>query len=124
MTRQADLFRPMCAPVVTQQGQLFDPADGPGSPHRCQCGEYLERTESGYLCCPKGHGKLLTEPPAVEPADKPDAEDDDEPAPASEWPRQARRIAKRHARRDNWHGRRWHCQCGACSRARLDGFTP
>src|SRR5271168_3803571 len=120
MTRQADLFRPMCARVVTQQGQLFDPADGPGSPHRCECREYLERTPSGYLACPRGHGKLLTEPPAAEPEDL----EDDEPAPPLSWPQEARRIARRHARRDNWHGRRWHCRCGACSRARLDGFIP
>jgi hypothetical protein len=23
-----------------------------------ECGEYLIQTESGYLCCPKGHGRL------------------------------------------------------------------
>jgi hypothetical protein len=114
----------MCARVVAQQGQLFDPADGPGSPHRCQCGDYLELTASGYLACPKGHGKLLTEPPAAETADEWDGADDDESIPAWNWSRQARRIAKRHARPDNWHGRRWHCQCGACSRAQFDGFLP
>ena len=27
----------------------------------CECGENLVETPSGYLCCPQGHGKLLTE---------------------------------------------------------------
>ena len=40
------------------------------------------------------------------------------------WHTEARRIAKRHASRDNWLGRRWSCECGACNRARLDGFLP
>jgi hypothetical protein len=76
------------------------------------------RTESGYLSCPMAHGKLLTE------AAEPEEDEDDAPAPASDWPRQARQIAKRHAERDNWHGRRWHCRCGACQRARMAGFVP
>jgi hypothetical protein len=121
MHTQPDLFLPMCATVRGRQGELFDPADAPPCGLTCQeCGRALVHTESGYLCCPRGHGKLLTEA-AAEPDDE---ADDDEPAPASPWPRQARRIARRHARRDNWHGHRWSCCCGACSRARLDGFIP
>ncbi|HTK73633.1 MAG TPA: hypothetical protein VL371_00145 [Gemmataceae bacterium] len=38
------------------------------------------------------------------------------------WHAQARRIARHHAALDNWLGRRWSCECGACNRARLDGF--
>jgi hypothetical protein len=35
---------------------------------RCEeCGEYLIRTESGYLSCPMGHGKLVEEQPADVP---------------------------------------------------------
>ena len=36
---------------------------------RCEeCGEYMVSTESGYLACPRGHGKLaLDAPPAEEP---------------------------------------------------------
>jgi hypothetical protein len=118
VTLQPDLFLPMCARAMTCQAQLFDTDGPPAVTAQCaQCGEYLERTPSGYLACPRGHGKLLTEPPAAEP-------DDDEPAPPLSWPQEALRIGRRHARRDNWHGRRWHCQCGACSRARLDGFLP
>jgi hypothetical protein len=41
-----------------------------------------------------------------------------------QWKAQARQIAKRHAARDNWLGRRWDCECGACRTARWDGFIP
>jgi hypothetical protein len=124
VTLQPDLFLAAVATVRRRQPALFDTDGPPAVTVRCeQCREYLERTPSGYLACPRGHGKLLTEPPAAEP-DAADAADADEPAPASDWPRQARQIAKRHARRDNWHGGRWRCRCGACSRARLDGFIP
>jgi hypothetical protein len=123
VTQQPTMFG--YADTRTGQPALFDTDGPPALTSRCeQCGEYLERTPSGYSACPRGHGKLLTEPPALEPADEKEAEDDGEPVPASDWPRQARQTAKRHARRDNWHGRRWHCRCGACSRARLDGFVP
>ena len=40
------------------------------------------------------------------------------------WHLEARRIAKRHAATDNWLGRRWSCECGACRTARRDGFLP
>jgi hypothetical protein len=47
------------------------------------------------------------------------------PQPARDpWHAQARRIAKRHAARDNWLGTRWSCCCGACRQARRDGFIP
>ena len=31
------------------------------SPRCSECGEYLITTESGYLACPRGHGKLFIE---------------------------------------------------------------
>ena len=40
------------------------------------------------------------------------------------WHAEARRIAKRHAATDNWLGRRWSCECGACRTARRDLFLP
>lgn len=60
MHRQPDLFRPMCATHHTRQPELFD-VDGPAeSDLACQaCGEYLVHTQSGYLCCPRGCGKLI-----------------------------------------------------------------
>jgi hypothetical protein len=104
----------------TRQPALFDTEGPPAVTAKCpRCGRYLERTPSDYLCCPAGHGKLLTAPP-----EHCGAADDDEPVPAWDWPEHARRVAKRHARRDNWLGRRWRCECGACTRARLDGFIP
>jgi hypothetical protein len=123
MRTQRDLFLPMCARSLARQGQLFDTDGPPAVTATCrECGDYLERTPSGYLACPRGHGKLLTELPVVEPANEP--EGDDESVPAWSWPQQARRIARRHARRENWLGRRWHCRCGACRQARRDGFIP
>jgi hypothetical protein len=123
VTNQPTMFG--YADCRTRQPALFDTDGPPALTAQCeQCGEYPERTPSGYLCCPKGHGKLLTESPAIEPATEPDTEDDDETVPAWSWPQEARRIAKRHAARDNWHGRRWHCRCGACRQARRDGFIP
>ncbi len=40
---------------------------------RCaECGEYLVQTESGFLCCPKGHGRLqLDDQRDPAPADEP-----------------------------------------------------
>lgn len=48
----------------------------------------------------------------------------DPPPPRDRWHTEARRIAKRHAERDNWLGHRWRCGCGACNQARWDGFLP
>ena len=112
MTRQPDLFLPMCARTMGRQATLFDTDGPPAQTARCkQCQDFLELTPSGYLCCPNGHGKLL-------------CATDGDTEPQDDWPEQARRIAKRHAARDNWLGSRWRCECGACSRARLDGFIP
>jgi hypothetical protein len=58
MTRQPNLFDPMCATVRTQQPKLW--ADGPReSSLTCECGEPLLATQSGFLCCPLGHGRLF-----------------------------------------------------------------
>jgi hypothetical protein len=93
---------------MARQGQLFETDGPPAVSATCrECGEFMERTPSGFLACPRGHGKLFIET-SGEPVD--------------DWPEQARRLAKRHARRDNWLGTRWRCHCGACNRARLDGF--
>jgi hypothetical protein len=52
----------MCATVRARQAALFD-TDGPTAVnYRCrECGHYLQRTRSGYLACPLGHGKLIRE---------------------------------------------------------------
>jgi hypothetical protein len=102
----------------TRQPDLFDGCAVPTGRHCSECGRELVETESDYHCCPVGHGKLLT------PATADEQDDGDETRPASTWSQQVRRIAKCHAARDNLHGRRWRCGCGACSVARLDGCTP
>ena len=137
MTNQPTIFG--YAESRTRQPALFDMDGPPALTAKCQrCGEYLERTPSGYQTCPRGCGKLIesvcrpihgaTDSPVrrlfAEPATEPVGADDDESLPARDWREQARRIAKCHAKRDNWLGTRWRCQCGACNRARLDGFIP
>jgi len=60
VTRRPDLFSPCRARVCSRQGRLFDADGRPLSDRSCQtCGQPLERTPSGYLACPRGHGKLL-----------------------------------------------------------------
>ncbi len=54
------------ATTTTRQDDLFATAEVLGL-HCCECGAGLVQTESMYLCCPNGHGKLLTEAPAEEP---------------------------------------------------------
>ncbi len=48
--------------TTTRQPGLFD-QDGPEvSDLACaSCGELLVRTQSGYLACPRGHGRLISE---------------------------------------------------------------
>jgi len=76
MTRQPDLYHPMLATVRARQGRLFD-TDGPTAQSlRCsECGHDLERTPSGYLACPLGHGRLIRE-----------YERDPRPADDWDWP--------------------------------------
>jgi len=56
MTTQPTLFGH--ASTRTAQPRLFDD-DGPHeSGLSCECGEPMVRTQSGFLCCPRGCGKL------------------------------------------------------------------
>jgi hypothetical protein len=65
MSRQGDLFRPMCAAHHGHQGDLFpDQTDAETALHCEQCGCYLVHTPSGYLACPGGHGKLRLDVPS------------------------------------------------------------
>jgi hypothetical protein len=60
MHMQPDLFSPQLAEVRAHQGALFDntgPVDS--NLHCAVCGEHLTPTPSGYLSCPRGHGKLV-----------------------------------------------------------------
>ncbi|MFL5329895.1 MAG: hypothetical protein ACJ8C4_13380 [Gemmataceae bacterium] len=60
MNCQPDLFLPMCARVSTTQIELFDQREAPDTDRQCvECGNTLTRTPSGYLCCPRGHGRLI-----------------------------------------------------------------
>jgi hypothetical protein len=133
MTNQPTMFG--FADTRTRQPVLFDTDGPPALTAKCQrCGAYLKRTPSNYQTCPRGCGKLVepmhcpihgvTDSPVCRLFTEPESAVDDESLPAWDWPEQARRIAKKHARLDNWHGRRWSCKCGACTRARLDGFIP
>ena len=62
MNVQRDLFRPMCALWLSEQPELFPPSLGEVSDLACgECGEFLVRTPSGWLACPRGHGKLTCE---------------------------------------------------------------
>ncbi len=58
MSRQGELFSPFGRDHV-KQGNLFD-SGGKVSPLSCvECGEPMEHTPSGYIVCPRGHGRLL-----------------------------------------------------------------
>ena len=60
MARQGEFFFPFGREFAAQKS-MFD--DGPElSALSCgECGRPLERTPSGFLACPNGHGKLVTE---------------------------------------------------------------
>ncbi len=60
MTRQGDLFRSF-GQVYGKQGSLFDTGPRLSSLSCVECGEPMEETPSGWICCPKGHGKLRAE---------------------------------------------------------------
>ncbi|HEX4590307.1 MAG TPA: hypothetical protein VH120_10290 [Gemmataceae bacterium] len=58
MTIQPTMFG--YADARTRQPVLFDTDGPPALIAKCQrCGEYLERTRSGYQTCPKGCLRLL-----------------------------------------------------------------
>jgi hypothetical protein len=66
---QRDLFRPLCGKQSARQGELFKPGWDEVSDLACgECGEFLVRTPSGWLACPRGHGKLTGE---AEPGEEP-----------------------------------------------------
>lgn len=114
MTRQPHLFDDCTATITTTQPGLFNPnaVEAGDSASTCRnCGRPMLRTESGFLCCPVGHGKLIDER-----GNEPEPED---------WPRFAARVAKRHQRDAAYYGFP-PCECGAChfnamSLARLTG---
>jgi hypothetical protein len=61
----------MCAATAAHQSELYETRyHGRESSLHCEeCGEYLVETPGGYLCCPRGHGKLHIEdrPEEIEP---------------------------------------------------------
>jgi hypothetical protein len=58
VTKQTDLFLPGVATVRTRQAELFE-TGGRVVNLTCQtCGGPMEVTPSGFLCCPRGHGRL------------------------------------------------------------------
>lgn len=57
MHTQPHLFGPT-ADVHAHQPELF-PAEDRSRSERCACGEFLVTTETGYLCCPRGCGRLI-----------------------------------------------------------------
>ena len=64
MHTQRDLFDSCRAELHARQDDLFQAHEYMGTALRCvDCGEYLEETGSGYLACPLGHGRLLTQEP-------------------------------------------------------------
>jgi hypothetical protein len=68
--RQPDLFLPMCARAIALQAELFETSGPAAVAFQCpECGHYLERTPSGFLACPLGHGRLIRLPGEPEPAD-------------------------------------------------------
>ena len=106
MHLQRDLFSPMLARSFHLQGELFNqPAADADSDRRChECQSFLVRTASGFLCCPRGHGKLIEE--ATSSAN--------EPCMPRPWPVAAAETARLHAGNARWLYGRWRCICGAC----------
>jgi hypothetical protein len=59
---QSVLFSSIYGQASARQGELFPTGQGEQSDLSCgECGEYLVRTSSGWLACPRGHGKLTCE---------------------------------------------------------------
>ena len=116
MTKQGDLFRSMCATVRTAQPELFE-VGGRSSALRCeQCGEHLEHTASGFIACPRGHGKLMDPHTVAWRAQA--RQDDDQGEPVDTWPDDARRIAARHRDSARYLAEPWTCECAACRQDR------
>jgi hypothetical protein len=59
MTHQPDLFHRCLCRTEARQGELFALDGARESNRRCaECGAALIYTPSGFLACPRGHGKL------------------------------------------------------------------
>ena len=110
MTRQPHLYDDSTATVTSRQATLFNPnnaAAGDSPLTCCTCGRPMVRTESGYLCCPAGHGKLIDEGATAGDVDQDDGDH------ADDWPDVAAIVAEQHAARAKWLGHP-ECNCGAC----------
>ena len=57
---QSNLFTPWGETIAAQR-ELFPREDRSSSLRCCECQEHLVRTASGFLACPRGHGRLLCE---------------------------------------------------------------
>jgi hypothetical protein len=118
MTHQRHLYDSATATIRSRQPTLFDPnavEAGDSALTCCTCGRPLVRTESGYLCCSAGHGRLIDES-----VTEPDEDEEDEEGSADPWERYAPAVARRHAKRTEWLG--WEpCECGACRFTRRTG---
>src|SRR5262245_40094798 len=119
MTHQRHLYDRATATIRSRQATLFDPhaaEAGDSALTCCECGRLLVRIESGYLCCPAGHGRLIGEG-----STEPEQDDEDQEArPADPWKRYAAAVARRHSKRARWLA--WRpCQCGACRFTRRVG---
>ncbi len=63
MSRQGELFSQFGRDHAAQR-KLFDNRGPALTGLSCEeCGEALERTGSGYICCPNGHGGLREDGP-------------------------------------------------------------
>lgn len=70
MHKQPHLYDACTATIKSRQLRLFDPnaAEAGDSDLSCSvCGSYLIATD-GYLACPRGHGRLVSE--YCEPCDQ------------------------------------------------------
>jgi hypothetical protein len=104
------LYDNATATITSRQATLFDPNDvsaGDSPLTCCTCGRPMVRTDSGFLCCTAGHGKLIDE--GAMAADREDEGQDD----GDRWEFEAAVIAHRHDRRARWLDHP-ACQCGAC----------
>jgi hypothetical protein len=105
------LYDDSTATFTSRQATLFNPnnaAAGDSPLTCCTCARLMVRTESGYLCCPAGHGRLIDEG-----VPEPDQDDENVAGLADAWEQYAAAVARRHAKSARWLG--WRpCRCGAC----------
>jgi hypothetical protein len=121
VTRQPHLYDDATATLTSRQATLFDANDAAACDSAltcCTCDRPMVRTESGFLCCPTGHGKLIDKGATGEPDDQDHCDQDEYgmgPTMAAHlpWDRYARTVARRHRRRAAYY-RMPACRCGAC----------